>query len=130
VLADYHEGHPNIVPKQYFKKIEVLQGGIGQGTRTRLTARILGQTRTVQHLISEPQPGRVLVETDIEGSSVTTFTVDPSDNGRATHLTISTDFRTRDGLAGAIERTLMSLVFPKIYRQELGLIAAYVGHEK
>src|SRR4051794_24653148 len=98
VLAHYRPHHPPIVPPKYFKKVEVLQGGAGAGTRTRLTARILGRTMIAEHVVSEPEPGRVLVETDVTGTTVTTFTVEPSAAGAASKLTIVTDFRVRDGL--------------------------------
>jgi uncharacterized protein YndB with AHSA1/START domain len=125
ILADYHQHHPRIVPPQYFKKMEVLQGGVGAGTRTRITMRVLGATRVFEHVVAEPQPGRVLVESEPDGSTVTTFTVDPAGDG-ATHLTISTELNGRPGIVGAIERWLSARVLPGIYRAELGRIAEYV----
>jgi hypothetical protein len=125
VLADYHKHHPRIVPPKYFRRIDVLQGGTGAGTRTRIEMRVLGVTKVFEHIVSEPEPGRVLVESDTDGSTVTTFTVDAAGDG-LTHLTIATDLRTRGGIAGAIERFVSSLVLPRIYRAELARIAEYV----
>jgi hypothetical protein len=125
ILADYHQHHPRIVPPQYFKKIEVLQGGVGAGTRTRIEMRVLGVTRVFEHVVSEPEPGRVLVESEPDGSTATTFTVDPA-GAAATHLTISTELKGRGGIAGAIERWLSARVLPGIYRAELARIAEYV----
>ena len=93
---------------------------------------VFGNRRWMQSVggdlvISEPEPGRILVESDPAGSSVTTFTVDPASGGSATSLTISTDFRTRNGIAGALERAVLSMVFPKIYTEELRLIDKYVS---
>jgi hypothetical protein len=68
----------------------------------------------------------VLVEADVDGSSTTTFTVDPVGDGRATQLTIATTFATRKGLAGAMERVVGTLMLRRIYRKELRLIAGYV----
>jgi hypothetical protein len=125
ILADYHQHHPRIVPPKYFKKIEVLQGGVGAGTRTRITMRVLGATRVFEHVVSEPEPGRVLVESEPDGSTATTFTIDPAGHS-ATHLTISTELKGRPGIAGAIERWLSARVLPGIYRAELARIADYV----
>jgi uncharacterized protein YndB with AHSA1/START domain len=121
ILANYHQHHPRIVPPEYFRRIDVLQGGIGAGTRTRIEMRVLGVTRVFEHVVSEPEPGRVLVESEPDGSNPTTFTVDPSAGG-ATHLTISTELKGR----GVIEAWLSSLMLPRIYRAELARITEYV----
>jgi Polyketide cyclase / dehydrase and lipid transport len=125
ILADYRTHHPAIVPKKYFTKLEVEEGGFGAGTRTRLSVNIMGVKKTVLHVISEPQPGRVLVESDMEGASVTTFRVDPAAGGR-TNLTISTDFRTeKSGFLGSIERFFTIKTLKHIYKLELASILAY-----
>jgi hypothetical protein len=121
ILANYHEHHPRIVPPQYFRRIDVLQGGIGAGTRTRIEMRVLGVTRVFEHVVSEPEPGRVLVESEPDGANPTTFTVEPAQAG-ATQLTISTELKGR----GAIEAWLSSLMLPRIYRAELARITEYV----
>src|SRR6185503_6959795 len=81
VLADYRNGHPNIIPREYFTKLEVEEGGFGAGTRILGEIRLLGTTKTFRHVVSEPEPGRLLVESDTSGSSVTTFTIEPRDQG-------------------------------------------------
>jgi hypothetical protein len=125
ILADYQHHHPRIVPRRYFRRLEVEEGGVGAGTRTRLEMRVLGSTRVFRHLISEPEPGRVLVETDVSGYSTTTFTVDPSGDGTSSRLTIVTKFNARDGLLGQIERWLTSRMLRRIYVQELQLLSEY-----
>jgi hypothetical protein len=30
ILADYRQHHPRIVPPEYFRKIEVVEGGVGR----------------------------------------------------------------------------------------------------
>src|SRR5262245_54536362 len=82
-IADYRRHHPQIVPPEYFTRLEVLEGGIGAGTRTRVEMRVLGTTRVFEQLITEPEPGRVLMETEVDGPSVSTFTVDKRDDGRS-----------------------------------------------
>ena len=32
IIADYCHGHPGILPREYFRKVEVLEGGTGAGT--------------------------------------------------------------------------------------------------
>jgi hypothetical protein len=105
IIADYHQHHPRIVPPPYFKSLQVEKGGIGAGTRIVVTMRVMGTTVTVRHIVSEPEPGRVLVESDTDGYSVTTFTVDPINAGRGSMLTITTDFKPRRrGFLGRLER--------------------------
>jgi hypothetical protein len=87
--------------------------------------RVLGSTRVFEHVISEPEPGRVLAETDVSGYSTTTFTVDPSSDGSSTRLSIVTDFKARDGLLGRIERWLTASMLRRIYVEELRLLSAY-----
>ncbi|HET6268301.1 MAG TPA: SRPBCC family protein [Acidobacteriota bacterium] len=126
ILADYRTHHPAIVPKKYFTRLEVEEGGIGAGTRTRLSVNIAGIKKTVLHVITEPQPGRVLVESDMEGATVTTFRVDPADG--KTNLTISTDFRTeKGGFLGSIERYFTIKTLKHIYKLELANITAYAS---
>jgi hypothetical protein len=113
------------VPPQYFRDIEVLEGGFGAGTRTRFQAHVLGTIQEVRHVVTEPVPGRVLVESDVDKASTTTFKVEPSGTDAATLLTITTDLAGRDGLAGMVERWLTSLMLRRIYRKELALITEY-----
>src|SRR5215469_4716601 len=126
IVADYNQHHPKILPPEYFKSIRVEEGGVGAGTRLTVTMRVLGTTQAFQHTISEPEPGRVLVESDAEGYSVTTFVVDPVDSGRASVLSITTEFTPRRGaFAGRIERYLTRRILSRIYEKELSLISAY-----
>ena len=128
VIADYKEHHPHIVPPEYFRRLDVLEGGIGAGTRTQIEMRVLGVTKVFDQVITEPQPGRVLVETNQDGSAVTTFTVQPAGTYAATQLTITTDFTARPGVAGFVERLLTSAMLPRIYRREFARLVEYVDH--
>jgi uncharacterized protein YndB with AHSA1/START domain len=129
VLADYRHHHQQILPPEYFRKLEVIAGGTGAGTRTRVEMRILGTKRVFEHVITEPEPGRVLVESDPDGSNATTFTVDPADNGASTHLTISTELVARPGLYGVLERKLSGLMLRRVYRKEMDRLAEYVARQ-
>jgi hypothetical protein len=122
IVADYRGGHPRILPPKYFTGLEVERGGVGAGTVIRFGMKVLGQTRTLRAVVSEPEPGRVLVESDPAGALVTTFTADPVVGGR-TRMTISTVGRTQPGIAGWIERWITARILPRIYRDELALLA-------
>jgi hypothetical protein len=129
-IADYERQHPNIIPPEYFRRLEVLEGGVGAGTRTRVEMRVLGTTRVFEQVITEPEPGRVLVESNQDGSGVTTFTVEPADGGEASVVTIATDMVARPGVPGALERLLTSMLLPRIYRKELARLADYVARQR
>src|SRR5215207_2345735 len=81
VLADYHQGHPAIVPKEYFQEVKVEKGGIGAGTEILIRMKVLGRETVSRQVISEPEPGRVLVEAEPDGRVKTTFTIDPVNGG-------------------------------------------------
>lgn len=125
-IADYRQQHPHIVPPEFFPRLEVLEGGVGAGTRTRVEMRVLGVTRVFEQLVTEPEPGRVLMESNQDGSGVTTFTVEEVGGGDSAYVTIATEIAARPGIAGLLERMLTSMMLPRIYRKELARLAAYV----
>ena len=127
VIADYRQHHPRIVPPQYFRRIEVEEGGVGAGTRTRIEMRVLGRTKHATHIIREPVPGRVLEEVDAGGLLTTTFVVDPWGDGTSAKVSIQTTFKVRSGLLGAIERVLTVFVLRRIYRKEFVLLGNYMA---
>jgi hypothetical protein len=101
----------------------VEQGGIGAGTLIRFETQAFGQTQRFRAAISEPEPGRVLVETDLDGGPVSTFVVDPLDGGRGARVTITTQGKVRPGLPGRVEQLMTRLFLENIYAQELKLLA-------
>ena len=117
LIADYVQGHPRIVPPKYFRDFVVRQGGYGAGTEIEFSMIVAGRAQRVVADITEPIPGRVLVETVKGGSIVTTFRVEPS--GRGADVTIATDLEQKPGLAGKVERWLAGKLLPRIYREEL-----------
>jgi len=124
ILADYHNGHPHILPRQYFASLEVERGGVGAGTVIRFQMRAPGMTRTFLADITEPEPGRVLVESnrleaDPAAQSVTTFTVDPINNGQQAQVTISTVLSVSNWLEGLFT----TMFLRRVYAQELKQIA-------
>lgn len=127
VLADYQHGHPNILPKKNLYDFQVEQGGYGAGTIIRFKNKVLGVEQSAYQRVSEPEPGRVLVEQDIDSARniTTTFTVTPVEQEQKSHVEISTVMNTRPGLAGVMERITISIVNPRIYRKELQLLEIF-----
>jgi hypothetical protein len=123
LLADYRVGHPSILPEPYFTGLEVLEGGHGAGTVIRVKMSVMGAKREYREEVSEPQPGRVLVEADADAGVRTTFTVEPLEGGRRAKLTIATDSRTSSGLTGWFERLFNPAITRRIYRKELEKLA-------
>ena len=125
ILADYRLHHPRIVPPEFVRRLEVEEGGVGEGTRTLVEFRFLGTTRRATHIIREPEPGRVLEEVDADGLSTTAFVVEPMDDGESATVTIRTTFKVRAGLLGAIERVLVAAVLRRMFAKELVLLGDY-----
>jgi Polyketide cyclase / dehydrase and lipid transport len=130
-LADYRKGHPSILPKPYFLSLEVEKGGVGEGTIINFQTRVLGETQSFRSEISEPQPGSVLVETNIgEMAGKTTFTVEPLDGGSRSRVTIATDGKTKhSGGLGVVERLIAKIMMRRIYKAELEQIALVCGSQ-
>jgi len=102
LLANYRDGHPRIVPRQ-ITDIIVEQGGVEAGTIVRFELSVFGKKQTIRAAITEPEPGRVLVETALDGNdAVTTFTVDPAAAAGDCTVTISTELKVRSGFGGWI----------------------------
>ena len=123
LIANYNDGHPRILPKE-FTSLVVEQGGVGAGTIIRFQMSLLGKKQSFRAAITEPEPGRVLVETDLDtNGAVTTFTVNPGGAPADSHVTISTELPVRAGVLGNIEKRLMTLLLRPIYVKELENLA-------
>lgn len=124
ILADYRNHHPHILPVQYFTRLTVLEGGQGAGTRFQATLRVMGKENDFRMRVSEPQPGQVLVETDLDKDLITTFTVLPKGASRS-EVTIATRWAGKRGLSGLVERLTVPSLLRRIYRQELRQLETY-----
>ena len=87
-------------------------------------ARVLGVEQSFHQRVSEPEPGRILVEQDIDSiQNVTTiFKVIPVEQGQKSHVEITTKMNPSPGLKGFVERVVVSIFNPPIYRKELKLL--------
>lgn len=121
-IADMREHHPRFLPPA-FSDFEVESGGVGAGTITRFKVTAGGRTREYRMEAAEPEPGRVLTESDSGSSLVTTFTVTPA--GDASRVLISTTWEGAGGVGGFFERVFAPRVMRRIYVDELERLNAY-----
>ncbi|MHB8620475.1 MAG: SRPBCC family protein [Chloroflexota bacterium] len=121
-LADMREHHPRFMPPA-FSDFEVESGGVGAGTITRFKVTAGGRSREYRMKVAEPEPGRVLTESDTDSSLITTFTVTP--RGAASHVRISTTWDGAGGIGGFFERLFAPRVMRGIYADELERLNAY-----
>lgn len=121
-LADLREHHPRFLPPA-FSEFEVESGGVGQGTITRFKLTAGGRTREYRMRVTEPESGRVLTESDMNSSLVTTFTVTSQD--AASRVEICTTWKGAAGIRGFFERLFAPRVIRGIYADELERLNAY-----
>lgn len=126
VFADYREAHPRILPPNFFTGLAVDEGGYGAGTVIRVEGRFAGRTRTIRGIVTEPEPGRLLVESYPEERMVTSFIVDPEPDGACT-VTLRTVGPRRAWPLGWIEERMVRRLLGRVFREELDLVAAYVA---
>ena len=125
ILADYHEGHPSILPPDSFADYVVEAGGRGAGTRIRFVMPGVGKPRQFHMEVSEPEPGRVLRETDLKTGTITTFTVEPTDDASICRVVMHSEWR-RGGVMGWVERWFAKPFLRRIYIEELHNLAVKV----
>jgi len=125
IISDYKEGHPRILPEKNFSDLRVEEGGVGAGTVISFTTKAAGTETKYRMKVEEPEPGRVLVERDLVGDVVTTFTVTPVEGGKSL-VKIATDYTASGGLKGFVERLASPGVLRKIYEAELKQLAEVV----
>jgi hypothetical protein len=87
----------------------------------------MGQTQSFRMRVTEPEPGRMMTETDLDTGLVTQFIVEPRDNGQS-EVTITTTFQPSPGLKGWLERITAPGLMRRTYRQELQKLDDYAQH--
>ena len=121
-VADMREHHPHFLPSA-FSEFRVESGGVGAGTVTRFKVTAGGRTRDYRMKVDEPDPGRVLTESDTASSMVTTTTVTPRDG--ASLVQISTSWNGAGGIGGFFERRFAPKAMRAIYTDELERLNTY-----
>lgn len=122
VLADYETHHPKILPDA-FSNFRVVEGGVGAGTIATFDMTAGGRTRSFRIEISEPEPGRVMIEKDQLSSAVTTFRVTPQ--GNDTSVRIESRWQSSGGIGGFFERLFAPRALRKILEDELSNLNQY-----
>ena len=121
-LADYREHHrPEGFLPPAFSRFEIQRGGVGAGTEASWTVDLGGgRKRRMSATISEPEPGRRLVETG--PGVVTTFTVAPNRDGCVVQFDTVFD---EPGLSGVLLRRFIGRMLGPLYADELARLDVY-----
>jgi uncharacterized protein YndB with AHSA1/START domain len=126
-IADMRVHHPHFLPLA-FLDFQVESGGVGAGTVTKFKVAAGGHTRQYHMTVAEPDPGRILTESDDSSGLVTTTTVTPHDGASCT-VRISATWDSASGLSGLLERIFAPRVMRDVYADELDHLAAYVREQ-
>jgi uncharacterized protein YndB with AHSA1/START domain len=126
VLADYTTRHPRIMPAPPFSDLEVESGGAGAGTIFHITMRMLGRRQRLHMRVAEPEPGRVLTETNLDTGTVTEFSVAPRDGGSRTMAGMSSAWETKGGLRGLADRLVTPRLMGRMFAKQLHQLDQYV----
>ncbi len=121
-LVDMRQHHAHFLPPA-FSDFRVESGGVGAGTITRFRVTAGGRSRDYRMQVAEPEPGRVLTESDTGSSLVTRTTVTPQ--GDACLVQIATTWDGAGGVGGFFERLFAPRAMRGIYADELARLDAY-----
>lgn len=126
-IADYREHHPRFLPPA-FTELEIEAGGVGAGTIFNVCLSTGGRSRKYRMEVAEPEPGRVLTESDKNSSLVTSFTVEPEGSG--SRVRIETGWEGAGGVGGFFERKFAPKVLKRLYADELQRLNAYAREQR
>jgi len=126
-IRDMHT-HPKFLPPA-FSDFHIESGGVGTGSVTRFKVTAGGRTREYHMTVDEPEPGRVLRESDQNSSLITKFIVDPEVAGSSL-VQISTTWRGAGGIGGFFERTFAPRAMKTLYEDELQRLDSYVREQQ
>jgi polyketide cyclase/dehydrase/lipid transport protein len=121
-IADYRQHHPNFLPPA-FSNFRIEEGGVGAGTVISFQGNMARRVRQFRMAVTEPEPGRVLVESDTLSSMVTHFVVTPEGNG--SRVSFQTHWQGAPGIGGFFERLFAPMAMKRVYRDELTRLDAY-----
>jgi uncharacterized protein YndB with AHSA1/START domain len=126
-LADMHLQSRFLPPPFYDFHVE--EGGAGTGSAVRYKINFAGGVRELRMQVTEPEPGRTLVQADTNGSGlVTTFTVTP--HGGQALVNITSRFDGETGVAGFVERIIAPRRLHRVYAEELTRLGAYARERR
>ena len=120
-IADYRRHHrPEGFLPPAFSNLTVERGGIGAGTVFSVIMTLAGRSQTMTAEVTEPDPGRILVETSPTVRTV--FTVAPE--GTRSRVRFDTVINER-GLTGLLTRLFAGRLLGPLYRDELERLERY-----
>jgi hypothetical protein len=120
-IADYQHHHrPGGFLPPAFSDLRIERGGVGAGTVITFKVTLGGSTRTMTQEVSEPEPGRVLVESNDRDRTV--FTVEPV--GQQSRVRFDTQLDVR-GLQGLVTRLFAPRLMQPLYADELASLERY-----
>ena len=122
IIADYNDAHPKILPNPPFVSLEVVKGGVGAGTEMIVGMEMFRKVQTFRAVVTEPEPGRTLVETTDTGYR-TTFSVEPENDGKKSLVTFTTELVGNPGILKRLEFWLTSKLLRPVYNKELENLA-------
>lgn len=125
-VAGLREHRPRYLPGA-FSDFAVESGGVGAGTVVRFRITAGRRSRAYAMTVAEPEPGRVLTESDGGSSLVTTFTVIPND--AVSRVKIATTWQGAGGVGGIFERLFAPRVLRRLYAEELERLDAYAREQ-
>ena len=126
VLTDYTTRHPKVMPAPPFSDLEVESGGVGAGTVFHIDLRMLGRRQRLHMRVAEPEPGRVLTETNLDTGVVTEFTVVPRDGGSRTLAGMSSEWETKRGLRGLADRLVTPRLMGRMFAKQMHQLDQYL----
>jgi hypothetical protein len=126
-IADMREHHPNFLPPA-FSDFQVESGGVGAGTVARFTVTAGGRSRQYRMTVAEPEPGRILTESDSGSSLVTRFTVTP--DGETSRVEITSTWHGAGGIGGFFERLFAPRAMRGIYEDEIRRLDGYAQQQR
>jgi len=126
IIADYKDAHPKILPRPPFISLVVEQGGYGAGTVATVQMKAMGKIQAFRTIVSEPEQGRVLVETNDTGY-ITTFTVEPRDDDKNSFVTFTTEIPDDSTIMKKLEFRLSKLLLIPVYKKELENLAEFAS---
>lgn len=121
-IVDFRNHHGKFLPPA-FSDFRVESGGLGAGTVIRFRMSVFGGAREVRARVAEPEPGRVVTETDLDTGIVTTFTVTP--DGERCRVRIETVWEPEPNWLGRFERLLGPFLLRRLYADELRRLDVY-----
>ena len=122
LIADFDRHHPRFLPPA-FSQFRVEEGGVGAGTVHSFRMTAGGRARSFRMRVEEPEPGRMLTESDERSSMVTTWAVTPEGSG--CRVRIETRWQGAGGVGGLFERLFAPRVLRRLYADELERLDRY-----